>query len=155
MGSIRLPGGYRITDVPEVPDDFTPTAEEMFWAAVMPPNLYRMYTDKSGETSFYFAVKVGASAVALLAAEGQSLSAFLLMKSGSSFVRTVSNVPRLLAPEFIGPLLPVAGLAGLHHAAGTSFDSTASNFAVASGQPGAQRSKPWWMPLPVYVALYS
>ncbi len=96
MGTWHLPGGHRITDVPELPEEFTPTLEEWFWSMVYPPNFLRMYVDKSGETTFYFAVNTTISAAALWYHAGQSLSAYRTL-SAFSFIASVPGAAILLS----------------------------------------------------------
>ncbi len=86
MATWHLPGGHRITGVPDVPEEFTPTAEEWFYSTILPPNLYRMYTDKSGETMAYFALNTYMAAISAWYAGGNSLGALRMMQIGSSFV---------------------------------------------------------------------
>ncbi len=87
MGTIRLPTGDRITDVPDIRpgEDFTPTLEEFFWASVYPPNPYMIYMDRSGERSAYFAINMSIATASLWFSQGESLTALRYMKAGQAF----------------------------------------------------------------------
>ncbi len=91
MPSIRLPGGHRITGVPDVRprDDFTPTFTEYFWASVIPPNPYNILSDKSGEPAMYFAVNMTAATAALAYSHGNNLAALRYMKAGQMLTSPV------------------------------------------------------------------
>ena len=84
MSTWHLPGGHRITGVPDVPEEFTPTAEEWFYSAIMPPNLYRMYTDKSGETTAYFAFNTLLATLGAYRAGGETFGMLRMMQFGST-----------------------------------------------------------------------
>ena len=99
MPTIRLPGGHRITGVPDIRPgrDFTPTLQEAFWAYVLPPNVFRIFSDKSGEQQFYFSFKLGIATVGAFITGGDSIAAY-------SFMRTA----QFMSSPAVLPLLPIA-----------------------------------------------
>jgi hypothetical protein len=134
MGTWHLPGGHRITDVPEIPEDFTPTAEEWFWSAVLPPNFLQMYSDKSGETTMYFGLNTSAAAFALWRTAGNSLSAYRMM-SAAHFAASAPGVMLALA---VAGTVTQADVAA-NHGAGTrgSLGSISPSYHLVD-------DKPWW-----------
>ncbi len=146
MGTWVLPGGDRITGVPDVPEDFTPTAEEWFWSAVFPPNFLQMYSDKSGETVMYFGLNVTASTVAMWYSAGESLSTLRMMKMAQSTYTMAQYMPYIA--------IAAAGTAAGAYLGVQLVEESGiipQTIEIYQGRP----SKPWWMPLGVYHAMYS
>ncbi len=120
---------------PEVPEDFSSTAEEWFWSMVWPDPV-GMFAEKSGEPMFYFGINMSAATVATYLSSGESLMTLRWMYAGSRLPGIARASPVLVAPT-IGVL-----------AAESVVGATAS---AASGQsPG----NPWWIPLPLYLTLF-
>ncbi len=132
---LELHPEYVITDIPSVPEEFTPTAEEWFWSMVYPDPV-GMITDKSGETMFYFATNMSAAAVSTWYTAGESFQTYRWMSMASRTPAVARAMPVLAAP--------VVGVALATSVAGATV-------SAASGQsPG----NPWWIPLPLYLTLF-
>jgi len=130
MGTWHLPGGHRITDVPEIPDEFTPTAEEWFWSAIMPPNFIKMYYDKSGETTMYFGLNTSAATIALWRSGGNSFSAYRLM----SAARFATSVPGVATAVAVASAAGYVSTSDVHHGA-TGLLVGDMNMGVPVGMP--------------------
>ena len=59
-----------------VPEEFTPTWEEWAYSLVNIPNPYLMYTDRSGETSFYTGINFSLLMIQLAYAGTDSAAAY-------------------------------------------------------------------------------
>lgn len=122
------------------------TAEEYFYSTIF-PNPVGIWTDKTGETAAYFVLNMWWAVFHAYRKLGETYTAYKWMK-GAQYSPTAARV--------VGRSIPAAAAVGVGMAvAYDTTQATASNLAVVSGTPGAQPSKPWWMPLPVWVALYS
>ncbi len=122
------------------------SVEEYFWATVV-PRPHRLFTDRSGESMWYFNFNMIIACVEAYRKMGETYKAYKFFKMAEYTPSIVRTAGRSL------PVVAAAGV-GMAVAYGTT-QSTASNLAVVTGTPGAQPSKPWWMPLAVYYALYS
>ncbi len=78
-----------------VPEEFTPTPQEYFWATVW-PRPHRFITDRSGESIFYFNINMTLAAIEAYRKGGETYTAYKWMRAAQ------------LAPI----LLPVAAAAG-------------------------------------------
>ena len=132
MPTIRLPGGHRITGVPDIRPgrDFTPTLQEAFWAFVMPPNVFRIFSDKSGEQLFYFGSKFTVATVGAYMASGQSLMALNMMR-GVQFMTSPITVA-------------AAGLLALNYAYTRDLSRRSMRYKMlhASGMDPASMTQP-------------
>ena len=125
--TIRLPGGHRITGVPDIRPGrgFTPTAEEMFWSVVLPPNPYKaFFGDPSGEEAFYFGLKFSMASIGAAATMGESLTALNMMRTAS----------------FVTSPPVVVGTAMVASAIGSFFGYR----ALVESQPVEEQPRMWW-----------
>lgn len=146
MSTWHLPGGHRITGVLDVPEEFTPTAEEYFWSAVMPVTphtLYRMMEDKSGETMFYFAANMSLATASTWASSGESIATLRMMYYGRALPGALRVAPMVALPV-------VATAAGLE--VGLALFHEAAYAAGADVAPSA--TKPWFIPLPIWILMH-
>ncbi len=63
-----------------VPDDFTPTAEEYFWATVW-PRPHRLWFDHSGESTFYFNLNMSLAIIEAYRKGGETYTAYKWMRA--------------------------------------------------------------------------
>ena len=126
--------------------DFSPTPGEYFWATVT-PRPHRIWSDRSGEPAFYFNINMTIACIEAYRKMGDTYTAYKWVRA-AQLLPSVSSAVIRAAPT---TLAVAAGVA----VAGDTTESTASNLAVITGTPGSRPSKPWWMPLAVYYALYS
>ncbi len=104
MSTINLPGGHRITGVPEPGVDFTPTFQE--WAAsLVNPNLSAMFYDHSGESAFYTGINFSI------------LNAQLILRGTDSFTALrgmyiIRNTPQIMAASAARHLFEQHGALG-------------------------------------------
>ncbi len=85
--------GFEITDIPSVPDDFTPTFEEWFWSTIFPGPIW----EKSGEQMMYFSINVSMATFALWYYQGETLAGLRVMKAIQSAPAFFRASPPLVA----------------------------------------------------------
>jgi hypothetical protein len=151
MGTWVLPGGDRITGVPDVPADFTPTAEEWFWSAIFPPNFLQMYSDKSGETTMYFGLNVTASTVAMWYSAGESLSTLRMMKMAQSTYTMAQYMPYIAVAAAGTAAGAYVGYQMVEPVASAMFNEAAY---AAGADVSPSSTKPWFIPLPIWIAMH-
>ncbi len=126
------------------------TAEEYIYSTMF-PNPVRIWTDRTGEAAMYFAVNMWMAVYQAYRKMGDTYTAYKWMKT----VQMAPSAARFAARFAVRSVPLVAATGVVMVAARDVTQSTVSNLAVVSGVPGAQPSKPWWMPLYVYHAMYS
>ncbi len=63
-----------------MPDDFTPTVEEYFWSTVY-PRPHRVWTDKSGESAFYFDINMTLASIQAYRKGGETYTVYKWMRA--------------------------------------------------------------------------
>ncbi len=63
-----------------VPEEFTPTPEEYFWATVW-PRPHRLWTDRSGESIFYFNMNMALATIEAYRKGGETYTAYKWMRA--------------------------------------------------------------------------
>ena len=104
MSTINLPGGHRITGVPDPGVDFTPTFQE--WSAsLVSPDISAMFYDPSGESGFYTGINFSI------------LNAQLILRGTDSFTAlrgmyVIRNTPQIMAASAARHLFEQHGALG-------------------------------------------
>lgn len=66
-----------------VPEEFTPTVEEYFWATVW-PRPHRFITDRSGESTFYFNINMAIAIAEAYRKGGETYTAYKWMRAAQA-----------------------------------------------------------------------
>ncbi len=142
----------------------TPSLEELFWFHVTPGGFYRVGTAEEGTESeeFDYMVISGLTWYAGICYAADAAAAAQMLGTTNMVAewKLAHTLTKLRLAADLGRAMPIVLLPAAVVAGGmaVSYDmtqATASNLAVVSGTPGAQPSKPWWMPMAVYYAMYS
>ncbi len=146
MPTIRLPGGHRLTGVPDVRprEDFTPSFTEAFWATIL-PNPVKVWTDKSGETAMYFGLNASAATLAAAYYGGETLTVYRYMRGAQIIGSTVSLMPTVVSQ--LPSAAPAAAGIGLQLALLDVAQQSTLN--SAQGKPAAHGI----LPLPIALFL--
>ncbi len=123
------------------------SAEEYFWATVV-PRPYRLFTDRSGESLWYFNLNMFFASIQAYRKMGETHTALKAFKLAEASPAILRSSLRIGAPAAAAVYL---GMEATDDVLTMQMERAAS---IQSGGASTPPSKPWWMPMPLFLSLY-